>query len=310
VVLSLRIGHDSRRYVIYAPHFNDTTGGVIVLHYLCHLLNQMGCQASIWPSKKTLPDHRPSTWLRALGYWFKQHIFRRYRTGPGFNCPIATRADLEGAIVVYPEVIADNPLRAKHVVRWILFKPENDFSDRDRYAGEMHFCFQKAFNTEKVQCPDEHIFMLRWWQDGVYEQTHWGERQGTCYLRRKGKDVPISHDLTDSICIDDLSHSEKAKVFNQRKYLVSYDPYTTYVHFAVVCGCIPVIVPLEGVSKEQWRPEVEMRYGLAYGWDDVPWAVQTRQNRLDWMAKSKAEDTHKVHHFVTRTQTFFEQHEH
>jgi hypothetical protein len=305
--LSLRIGHGSRRYVIYAPHFNDTTGGVIVLHYLCHLLNQMGYQASIWPSKKALPDHRPLTWLRALGYWFKQHVFRRYRTGPGFNCPIATRADLEGAIVVYPEVIADNPLRAKHVVRWMLYKPAHDFSDKKRHAGEMHFYYQQAFNTDKVQCSPESRLTLQWWQADVYVRSNFGDRQGTCYAHRKGKDMPLTHDLTDSVCIDRLPHAEVAELFNMKKYFITYDLYTAYVHFAVMCGCIPVVMPRPGLSKEQWQPNLERRYGIAYGWDDVQWAEETRQLRLDWMNRCVSESDRLVSQFVDKTQKYFKE---
>lgn len=295
-------------YVVYVQNFNEKTGGVIVLHYLCHLLNELGYQACIWPSQKPFPDGSLRAWMGSVAYWVRRHLFRRYRTGPGFLCPVAGRQDLKDAIVIYPEVIAGNPLHADHVVRWMLYMPEHDFSDVSRYPDEMHFYYQQVFATSKTQCRPGQQLSLMWWNERVYRQTNMGQRTGTCYVHKKGSDIPLSHDLTDSICIDRLSHKEIARVLNEKQFLVCYDTHTAYMWFAMLCGCTPVVMPRPGVSKEQWRAEEEGRLGIAYGWDDVPWAVATRQQGLEVIRKRGNANLEMVRRFVRSSQDFFNGH--
>ena len=38
-----------KKYVIVAPSFVPNSGGIKVLHRLCHVLNEAGQEAYIWP---------------------------------------------------------------------------------------------------------------------------------------------------------------------------------------------------------------------------------------------------------------------
>ena len=60
-----------------------------------------------------------------------------------------------------------------------------------------------------------------------------------------------------------------------------------YSRYAALCGCIPIVVPIEGVSKQEWHPEKELRYGIAYGSGDVEWALQTREEPRARLLKRK-----------------------
>ena len=42
-------------FYIFAPDYRDSSGGIRVLHYLCHILNEMGEEAYIVNARKTSP---------------------------------------------------------------------------------------------------------------------------------------------------------------------------------------------------------------------------------------------------------------
>jgi hypothetical protein len=55
---------------------------------------------------------------------------------------------------------------------------------------------------------------------------------------------------------------------------------------ASLCGTIPIIIPIEGKTPDDFRNENEQqRLGIAYGFDDIDWAIKTmslvRENQID-----------------------------
>ncbi len=89
------------------------------------------------------------------------------------------------------------------------------------------------------------------------------------------------HDTADSILIDGKSHEEVATIFKSVKRFISYDPQTHYSYLAIIAGCESLVVPPDDTTKEQWKPNVEDRYGLAYGFDDIEFALATRHMALE-----------------------------
>ena len=196
-------------FVIYAPPYDENSGGAIVLHELNRLLikHEFNSKICVWGTERALP--------------------------PLFSHEI---------IVVYPEVVDGNPLKAKNIVRWLLNKP-NAFAHRaDFTENELTFCFNKCFNDININ-PDENtltIFHCMW---ETYRRTNFGKRSGCCYLIRKGKyrdDLPKAF---DGPVIDGKSHEEIAQIFNECEYCISYDTHTAYTVYARICGCIPIVIP-------------------------------------------------------------------
>jgi hypothetical protein len=138
------------------------------------------------------------------------------------------------------------------------------------------------------------------WINEVYRQTNFGEREGSAWLERKGKGRPMVHDLSQSVCVDDMSHEERAEVFNQRTHFYSYDLYSMFGVYAALCGCVPIVVPDPGLAKEQWTPEERDRYGIAYGHDDIPWAIATRPQLLERLREVREEEDAMLRRFVAR----------
>ena len=64
---------EQREFIIYAPGFNDTVGGIIALHLLCHRLNKLHYKAALWPRDKS-SQLNPIDWSSTrshLGYFLK-----------------------------------------------------------------------------------------------------------------------------------------------------------------------------------------------------------------------------------------------
>ena len=294
------------KFIVFAGSFNENIGGVIALHRLCDLLNREGLEAYLWPERRPAFDRsRP---VRSLWLLFKHYRRRRnraYATWPAFRTPVASASDLPGAIVIYPETIDGNPLHAQNVVRWLLHKP-GFHTGRVQYGpDDRYFFYQQAFNDPALNPDVDNLLKTVYVRDDIYRQVNFGERHGTCYIMRKGRGRRIVHDLQDSVLVDDLSHTELAAVFNRVKMCVSYDPYTMYSSFAAMCGCLSVVVPEEGVLKEDWYPDPEDRYGMAYGFDELAHAEQTRHLVLPRLKAQERSANESVRSFVAKCARYF-----
>jgi len=295
------------KFIIAAPGYDDNAGGIVVLHQLCDRLNHLGHEAYLWPFFKPALDWtNPVKTLYLFFRYFRKTIKYGFKKNPKLITPTASYQDLEDAIIVYPEVIVGNPLRAQNVVRWLLHKPGfNNGGKIDFGAGDLFFYYDKAFDDSRYnKYPDNQLHIISQRSD-VYKITNHDKRHGSCYLLRKGYKREIVHDTTDSRLIDGLSHEETAQVFNEVEYCISYDTYTMYNVYAAMCGCIPIVIPEKGITKEEWQPNEENRYGIAYGFDDIEYAIQTRPLLLQYIEKQERESNDSVKHFVEKCKSYF-----
>lgn len=299
-----------RKYIIYAPLYEQNTGGVIVLHKLCALLDEMGCAATIWPLQKPHPHELLSLrGMLKLTRWclfvLPKIVFTSLDIRGPYGLKIAGRSDVEDAIVVYPEMVNGNPLNATHVVRWFLNKPGALTGKIEYGSNELYFYYDDHFNDNSINNHESNHLKVVDLLEDIYKVNEEKPRIGTCYIVRKGRGRCLDKHEADSIKIDELSHSEIAEIFNRCKYFVSYDPYTMYSRYAAMCGCIPIVVPEAGVTKEQWRPVEENRLGIAYGWDDIQWAIDTRDDLIKVMHETSEQSKKSVKSFIEVSQRFF-----
>ena len=288
-------------FIIYAPRYDDTSGGSIVLHKLCHLINLLGEKAYLWPMGKPLYPQSPLLpWFaKAIAYYLSRIYRKNYSFRQDFLTPLWYRKDISKAVIIYPEIIDGNPLGANFVVRWLLNKP-GFFSDSFHYSKtDMFFYYQDAFLEPNLQMINGgQLFVIEFFRDIYWKWNH-AQREDSCYIIRKGKSRSDLPKLKNLVVVDGLSHKQTANVFNRCKYCFSYDLHTMYMTYSALCGCIPVVVPLNGISKEEWQPVEKYRYGIAYGLDNVDYALSTRDLLLSRIHDDEKENLEMVSRFIS-----------
>jgi hypothetical protein len=77
-------------------------------------------------------------------------------------------------------------------------------------------------------------------------------------------------------------------IFNKREIFICYDPLTFLNIIAALCGCISVVIKVDGLpTQADWLKTtaagayvrdkgIERLYGIAYGIGEVGWANQTK----------------------------------
>jgi hypothetical protein len=289
-------------YIVNAPSFDPNSGGTIFLHELAHALNALGEDATLSPMK---PVYWPGI-RKTIKTTLRPPVFE---TNPELNTRLATKADLKrpNAVVVYPEIVKDNPLGIKNVARWLLYKP----GDQHAYSftkDELFFrCFEKADLPELTGGAHD---LFLWKVNRSYRNENRPDRNGVAYIVRKGHRKPRLPETEhpDAINIDGMSHEQINDVFNRCDRFYSYDEATLYSQFAAICGCLSIIVPGEHKDRAEWNSNHDLgKYGVAYGTDaaELAHAMATRDQLLIALEEKERAGLDTVKRFVTLTRARF-----
>lgn len=308
-------------FLIYSPVFQERSGGTIAMHALCHHLNKNGYNSYIYFKPrvfKTILELFLSflPFLKVSGKYFLDINYLKiklqyalgfsfYRTLEIFDAPKYSGEIDENFIVVYPEIVEGNPLNAKNVVRWLLHKPGYHTGKINYGENELYFYYQQFFNDKSLNPDEDNLLRLVLIRKDIFYNKGLPNRKGTCYAVRKSKRTDFQHDVTGSILIDNLSLEQVAEVFNKCEYFYSYDTKTSYSRYAVLCGCKSIVVPEKGVTKEEWQPEEYLRYGIAYGIEDMEYAEKTKHLAIENMNRMEEENDLMVKNFVQKCRSFF-----
>lgn len=292
---------------VYCPTFSENRGGAIVLHYLVDRLRALNVDAYAIPQIKHYPDDMH--WLLKRIKQWNYKYFKKFKTHSGMNVPVLNSEIPNDMIIIYPEVISGNPMNAKNVVRWLLHKPGffgvgGNYSENDEF-----FFFNEVCRDDKTYIPKDNLLYIFWLREDIYYDCSGGQRSGSCRMLRKGEvsgivDIP---DNDKSILLDGKSHEQIAKIFRKTEFFYCHDPMTFYCYLAAVSGCIPIIIPQPGVSSKAWRNTTEIKFGIAYGLEEVDWARKTRSKMIDEMVKIKENEEQNLLLFLGKLQKKFGQ---
>lgn len=275
-------------FVIFALPFQFNIGGVVALYNLARIIDECGFSCKIFDEKRlNLPNS----------------IFEKYATESDVN---------DSTVVVYPEIVFGNPLKAKYVVRWLLCElgihcPADIYTTWEKDDFIYHY---STYNTQK-NVKDYNIICPLYTSPAL--KNYGKSRDGYCHIIRKGhkfhKPLTYIHP-SDSLFLDDnLSQEILIEIFNRKEYLISYDPYSYVCVMAALCGCIPIIVPMTGTTKEQWLKslstsvileqygEYELK-GIAYGIEEIEYARNTLEGVKYQQEISIQYGEESVHRFI------------
>lgn len=240
------------KFVVYTPGATETCGGQNVLFRLAKLLSERGHDSKIFI------DNVHAT--------------------PTIYTNLARREDItDSTIVIYPEMELGNPLRAKRIVRWIL------------YGSHLYSYY----------LPNEIVYYLLPFAPGnlatqrltVVHHPDGIVNKGlprtneSCYVIAKGYKYSEIRDIFSSpthMHINDTNltgknHSDIIQIFNTTKYFYCYDPCSFLIQMSLMCGCIVVQYPPLGCTAEEWMYMLDMKSlnGIAYGLENLAHAEKT-----------------------------------
>ena len=283
-----------RKIIIYTPKLNFKVGGIVVLHNLARVLLEKGVDAYLFVNNEEPYDNI-------------------------FCNKFAKLEDIDdSAVVVYPEIVEGNPLNAKNVVRWILCDL-GVHCRSDIYKtwnlDDMVFHFS-TYNSKYDSKNFEILYTV--WINPIIKNKNTNKRNGSCYLFKKAQffhnKLKLIHPK-DSTLIDNCSFEEIVDIFNEKEYFYSYDPYSFYDSVAALCGCIPIIYPIDGVKKIDWLKTRAMFQayadsrdnisGIAYGVGDTQYAKETLKNVTKERMELVGFGERTIENFIQKTSGYF-----
>jgi len=273
-----------KKILIISPRYQENSGGVVVLHKLCSILNQLGYESFLHPYFQSYHLHKGNFKNSMISFLDRRikYPLKGYKTNPIFETPVIYTTegiDWDDWVIVYPEIVMGNPLGAKNIVRWLLHNPGYHHGKVLYGQKELYFKFSSGitdFYYPGSLTSDTNLKVIHYPLEFYNTQEVSSQRSGTAYCIRKGKGKAIQHNLQNSILIDEKSHKEVSEIFKKVKTFISYDTLSAYSVFAVLCGCESIVVPDPGVSMEEWYPDPQDRYGISYGFSNLEEAAATK----------------------------------
>jgi hypothetical protein len=250
--------------IIIAPSYNPSIGGAVVLHKLCHVLNNLGYDASLYATEKVNGN---------LDYFVLNE---------NFNTKITTNIDIKNDIVVYPEIESFNPLGCENVVRYILNNyhlPSEGSNIMSTWGENDYWLYSHEHFYDSIKEPN-YLHIIETKLD-IYKDYGVNRIFEDCFTYRKRsseKDIlPVYHSKNAIEIGYNMPDDYLINVFNQCKRFYSYD-YETYLsQLAALCGCESIIVPYKDIKKEDLIHKMPaLKYGVAYGLKDLEYAKSTQ----------------------------------
>lgn len=316
-----------KKIVIVSPR--QGSGGAIVEHLLCKLLMERGYDAKIFYFEsnftgKNVPAYK--IWCQYLSYlrhdtsklikcklfpdasFLRKGRYKGYNYEPVRGCKRKYFPFVDDdTIVVYSEGIYGNPLNAKNVVRWFLFKNRHP-GDYNAYGkDDLFFSYREVFNDAKVN-PECRLLNLYNFDFDLYRNYNKEEREGNCYILRKGAKRVDLPEKFDGPIIDELSEKEIVEIFNKSRCCYSYDTQTFYATIAAYCGCISIVVPEPGKSRHDYVGNDDRIYGVAYGESEseLEYAKSTQKMLEDKLNALKDKNNDSVDKFIIECKKRFD----
>lgn len=220
------------KFLIVTPAYTPKSAGIVVMHQLCHDLNALG-----YPAAVVLSDVKDVTYSNSPKYYGPDlHYY-------AINGEAELQKFIHEGIVVYPEIVKGNPLKANKVVRYVLntegFVAQNQMHEspsdfilsyspvyrKDPHAFLTKIPFNPIFNAENT------LPALDRTLDITYVGK--GDTYGECFT------VPGTLEITR---IYPKTKQELALLFRNTRYFFTWDYRSAVITEAILSGAIPVFM--------------------------------------------------------------------
>jgi len=281
---------DFNPYYILAPRYHHSSAGVRGLHYLCHTLNEFGCEAYLAPVSPLNPALRTPCLTPEI---LKNH----YISG---RTPIA----------LYPETVWGNPFQTPYVTRWLLNRAGHLGGPTAFPPNEALFYFAKWVLEPGIEASPLCVPLIDLRLFNNDDNPFDKQRSGACYYAhkylQKGHSVPtdIASKAT-SLCLEIPRSPEEIAAILRRSAVLYCFEETAMITEALLCGCPVLLVQSEYVSPENWK--TGFTYG--FGWAHEP-DVLERLSKEIGQFRNSYEKNHQyywdtVQQFITDTHQRF-----
>jgi hypothetical protein len=123
------------------------------------------------------------------------------------------------------------------------------------------------------------------------------------------KSIIFDKHSEQSVCLDDGIADNfllLKETLNKTNLYISYDTATYHSIIAALCGATSVVVPDKTHTKEEWIQKLPMmKYGVAWGLEDVDWAVQTKDKVREHLLELEKESNQMIDDFIQNTTNKF-----
>lgn len=232
-------------FIVWAPPYTHRSSGIRALYRLCHHLNASGYAAAMRGGG--LP---PNNWLT-----------------PFYN------GKINNSIVIYPEIVSGNPLKAKKVVRWVLNDPGLLGGDSFYNSDESVFVYDAQKLPVASIAVKQNLGAERVLWVGLIDPEHIYadekiKRTLVTTFKNKGLDLSIRFPLPDNLLTQPIENitpdlASLGHVLRKTKTLYSYDHYSNLLREAVVVGCEVKVIGEDG----EWHDPRLCNCKLNINWD-------------------------------------------
>jgi hypothetical protein len=233
------------KFLIASPGYNKKNYGIVVLHDLCHALNELGYEAAI--AFFGAHPEKDGEWR-----WFVCNHPAAYKPGMKFqmldadNPVSALQEYTQNGIMIYPDLIAGNPLGAPRVCKYVLYTAyDTDF------GSDYVLTFSKLFRKPL----DYHGVLF-----SVNSDINMHSRDVAPFFERTfdatyfGKAPSYSHKIPETIVLEREWPTDKEQLgvfLRNCRFLFTWDCVTSTLYDAIRCGCVPVLLHDDQIPRDR-----------------------------------------------------------
>jgi len=224
--------NNKTKFVVVAPQYTARSGGVMILHELCHSLNKNGYPCGV------VFLHGGNATDQNFQFGISDDASLYMPNSEYINYSTKNELDeiIRNGVVIYPDLISGNPLGAVNIIRYVLNFNENQF------AGDYILSFSKVYSKFAQQ------ILFKPFKNPAFndiQSAPWHKRTLNLTYFGKGPSFIECKTIKDTILLErDWPRDKKqlALLLKQTKFLFTYDCVSATLQDAFMCGAVPVLL--------------------------------------------------------------------